>query len=318
MDGQPLFLPPASPAVAASPSVVQPHGFLDRPLLTPRYLPGAAYYGHPGDAIRWSLPVYARIVALVRQYFPEELPLYTRFNPLDSSDMEEAIGWLHRLVNDRLFPIVDHAVDEGYFFEDDSSDLPDTLYWLTPAVLGVNYDIDYESNYYGKTRRGAFGTRGVVDFMMTVVADEIGDVNPYDAQHIPDTPFGITRYHYGAAPPDGFTLQNALRGIGCITLPEPYEALPLLLRLVLKQTGNPFLDISEKELWEATVDWDDVEAVRSLTQEYQQVQPWQESIRQFDLFYNREPTTIRRTILGYLIQAWQIGSGQLALFPAHV
>jgi hypothetical protein len=233
--------------------------------------------------------------------------------------MEEAIGWLHRLVNDRLFPVVDHSLEEGFFYgDDDTGDLPDSLCWLTPAVLGVHYDIDYVASFYDDTEVGAFGARGVVDFMMALAADELGDVNPYDSEHIPDKPFGIARYHYGSAPPDGFSLTNALRGMGCITLPQPYEALPLLLRIVFRQTGNTFLDISDDEMWEATVAWDDTEAIRKLTQEYQQAQPWLESIRQFDLFYQREPTTLRRTILGYLVQAWQIGSGQLALLPEHV
>ncbi|MCO5185396.1 MAG: hypothetical protein M9928_11465 [Anaerolineae bacterium] len=320
MDGQPLFSPAPSPAGATVPGSVYPHGFLDRPLLTPRYLPGTTYYGHCDETIRWSLAVYARIVTLIRRLFPDELPLYPQFNPLDSNDMEAAIGKLHRLVNDRLFPVYDLAAEAGYFYEDDDGDghLPDNLIWLTPAVLGVTYDSDYAAPYGNHAESGAFGTRGVVDFMMALAAEEIGAVNPYDADRIPNTPFGIARYHYGTAPSASFSLQNALHGIGCITLPQPYDALPLLLRIVLKQTGNPFLDMGADEQWEATIEWDDGEAIGRLTQAYRQVQPWLETMRQFDLFYKREQTSTRRTILGYLVSAWQIGSGQLALFPTLV
>ena len=293
-------------------------------MLTPRYLPITSYYGHLGDTIHWSLSVYARIVSLVRNLFPAELPLHTRFNPLDSSDMEEAIGWLHRLVCDRLFPVVDGSADE-FYCDVGEGELPDTLLWLTPAVFGVSYDID--TNAYSGADTRAFGIDGAVDFLMALAAKAVKDVNPHDAAHIPDIPFGIARHHYGAAPPEGFTLQAALRGCNCIALPPPYDSLPLLIRVVLKQTGNTFLDSSDAEMWEATtgweastgweatIEWDDKVAIVKLTQEYQQAQQWLESIRQFDQFYDREPPTTRRTILALLIQAWQVGNGQLALLP---
>ena len=80
---------------------------------------------------------------------------------------------------------------------------------------------------------GAFGTRGVVDFMMALAAEEIGAVNrtmqtafPHALRHRPlSLRHGTVRR---------LLLQNALHGIGCITLPRPYDALPLLLRIVLK------------------------------------------------------------------------------------
>ena len=170
MDEQSLFSPAAPQPVAGSPSSVRPTGFLDRPLLTPRYLPITSYYGHLGDTIHWSLRVYARITMLVRNLFPEELPLHTRFNPLDSSDMEEAIGWLHRLVCDRLFPVVDGSADE-FYCDVGEGELPDTLLWLTPAVFGVNYDIDTNADAYSGADTRAFGMDGAVDFLMALAQE---------------------------------------------------------------------------------------------------------------------------------------------------
>jgi hypothetical protein len=233
-------------------------------------------------------------------------------DPTDAKHVATAIAQFQESVNERLFPITtDWYVEIG-------EDYPTpALIWLMPDVHGVEYDATFTAG-----ESGAFDDPGIIDCLMALAADEMvfctSNELPDDTNRDSTTPFSLLCAFYPdiAQPPTGFALSAILKALQQMPLEPPYDCLPKVAQMVLKETDNAYLDWSHSDIIMNNVEVTWAEEGAFLAEEWRAAQPWLDAsatLAQAQGSTDRERRTFCRRCVRLLYRVWHISQGQLEM-----